>query len=268
MSKPNNGLCVRSVEFHASDASTSDGRTMEGYAAVFDAPTEINNWEGHFNETLSRGAFKKTLSERKPVLQFDHGQDARTGSVPIGAFTDLREDDQGLYCQARLFDNPVVEPIRQAIEGGAVSGMSFRFKVNREEWRDNKGNLVKPEELSRLLYNPGSRGPLNRNIKEVQLFEAGPVVFPAYPQTSVGVRSLTDDEVQSLVDQYARNLTEEDERAMALVDAANGSDDLGGDAVPNQTDDAHKPKKGDGHAEPEPVNAHVMEDGNCAVCGY
>src|ERR1700756_3922768 len=171
MSKPSNSLCVRSVEFHAAD-TPSDGRTMEGYAAVFDAPTEINNWEGHFHETLSRGAFTKTLSERKPVLQFDHGQDARTGSVPIGKFTQLREDDKGLYCEAELFPNDVVEPIRQAIAGGAVSGMSFRFKVNREEWRDNQGNLVKPDELARLLYKPGDRGPLNRNIKEVQLFEA------------------------------------------------------------------------------------------------
>lgn len=270
MSKPNN-LCIRSVEFHASDAAT-DGRTMEGYAAVFDSPTEINNWEGRFNETLSRGAFTKTLAERKPVLQFDHGQDARTGSVPIGAFTELREDDKGLYCQARLFDNPVVEPIRQAIEGGAVSGMSFRFKVNREEWRDNKGQLVKPDELGRLLYQPGSRGPLNRNIKELQLFEAGPVVFPAYSQTSVGVRSLTEEEIQSLAEEYAANMADE-QRAMALVDAAAvaaGGDpgDEGGDAVPNQTDDAHKPKQGDGHREPEPVGEHVMEDGNCAVCGY
>lgn len=256
-------LCVRSVEFHASgDTQASNGRTMEGYAAVFDTPTEINNWEGHFHETLSRGAFKKTLTERKPVLQFDHGQDARTGSVPIGKFTDLREDDKGLFCQAELFDNPVVEPIRQAIEGGAVSGMSFRFKVNREEWRDNKGNLVKPEELGRLLYQPGNRGPLHRNVKEVQLFEAGPVVFPAYPQTSVGVRSLTEDEIASLVDSYVRSMASE--RASLDVDqveAMNENDNV-------EPGDEEAVQIGEGHREPDEVDAHVMDDGNCAVCGY
>lgn len=262
MSKPNN-LCTRSVEFRAADAEGSDGRTMEGYAAVFDAPTEINSWEGRFTETVARGAFKKTLGERKPVLQFDHGNDSRVGSTPIGHFTDLREDDQGLYCQARLFDNPIVEPVRQAIEAGAVSGMSFRFKVNRDEWRDAQDKLVKPEELGRLLYDPGERGPLKRNIKEVQLFEAGPVVFPAYEQTSVGVRSLTDEEREQLVADYARTMVDED-RALAL----GGDGSAGGDAVPTQVDGAHAPKKGSGHTEPQPVNEHVMEDGNCVVCGY
>jgi uncharacterized protein len=260
MSKPNN-LCIRSVEFHAAaDDAATDGRTMEGYAAVFDAPTEINSWEGRFNETLSRGAFKKTLAERKPVLQFDHGQDARTGSVPIGAFTELREDDNGLYCQARLFDNPVVEPIRQAIEAQAVSGMSFRFKVNRDEWRDGAGNLIKPEELGRLLYEPGSRGPLQRTIKEVQLFEAGPVVFPAYAQTSVGVRSLTDEERESLIADYARTAMTEEDRALSVVDG-DGDGDEGGDLVPTQLDTEKKKTKADDQA-------HVMQDGNCVVCGY
>lgn len=252
-------LCLRSVEFRAVepvDASASvggDGRTMEGYAAVFDTPTVIDNWEGRFVETISRGAFKKTLAERKPVLQFDHGQDARTGSVPIGAFTELREDDQGLYCQARLFDNPVVEPIRQAIEGNAIQGMSFRMKVNRDEWRDNKGNLVRSDELGRLLYDPGSRGPLRRNIKEVQLFEAGPVVFPAYTETSVGVRSLTDDDRRSLAEQYAR--------AVSLVDLSGDGSDDGEDAygpsVEVESDDVS-----------EAEQQHPMVNGNCEICGY
>jgi HK97 family phage prohead protease len=262
MSKPNN-LCTRSVEFRATteDSTTSDGRTMEGYAAVFDAPTDINSWEGRFTETVSRGAFKKTLGERKPVLQFDHGHDSRVGSTPIGHFTELREDDNGLYCQARLFDNPIVEPVRQAIEAGAVSGMSFRFKVNRDEWRDNADKLVKPEELGRLLYEPGDRGPLKRNIKEVQLFEAGPVVFPAYEQTTVGVRSLSDEEREQLVADYARTMADDDDRSMSL----GGDGSTGGDAVPVKAggkDESPAPKK-------KPVKQlHPFEDGNCMSCGY
>lgn len=220
MSKPTkldrNLLCTRDLEFQfaeraddTADGAPNDGRTMEGYAAVFDVPTEINSWEGNFSETIARGAFKKTLGERKPVMQFDHGRDSRVGSIPIGAFTELREDDQGLYCEARLFDNPVVEPVRQAIEAQAVSGMSFKFKVNRDEWRDNADKLVRPDELGRLLYEPGDRGPLKRTIKEVQLFEAGPVVFPAYPETSVGVRSLSDEDRDALIAEYARTARDE-----------------------------------------------------------
>ena len=42
---------------------SGDGLTLEGYAAVFDTPTEINNYEGNFTEQISPGAFKKTLRE-------------------------------------------------------------------------------------------------------------------------------------------------------------------------------------------------------------
>jgi HK97 family phage major capsid protein/HK97 family phage prohead protease len=215
-------LCLRSVEFRAAESDNNDGRTLEGYAAVFNAPTDIDSFEGRFSEEIAPGAFRKTINERKPVLQFDHGKDVRTGSVPIGKIVEMREDPQGLYVKARLFDNPVVEPIRQAIEGGAISGMSFRFRAVRDEWRDGDGNVIKPGQLGEMLYNAGSRGPLKRTLKEVQLFEAGPVVFPAYEQTSVGVRSideLTDEERQSLIDDYARTFEECEHRwADALIE--------------------------------------------------
>lgn len=252
MSKPNN-LCTRSVEFRAADTEEGgDGRTLEGYAAVFGQSTDINSWEGRFTESIAPGSFTKTLAERKPMMQYDHGHDARVGNIPIGVYQEIREDEHGLYVQGRMFDNPVVEPIRQAIEAGAISGMSFKFKVNRDEWRDSQGNLVRPEELGRLLYEPGDRGPLQRTIKEIQLFEAGPVTTPQYEQTSVGVRSLSDEERESLVADYARTMAEEDEvedRAQSTAPAQ------GGDAVPTKKAKA-KPK------------GHPMPDGNCTACGY
>jgi len=183
-------ICLRAVEFRSTSES-DDGRTLEGYAAVFNTPTRIDSWEGSFDEEIAVGAFRKTMKKRTPVLQFDHGRDARTGSVPIGSVQELSEDDKGLFVRARLFDNDVVEPIRQAIEGGAIDGMSFRFQVARDEWRDKDGVKVKDSELEQLLWQPGDRGPLKRTILEVDpLFELGPVVFPAYDATSVGVRSM------------------------------------------------------------------------------
>lgn len=164
-------FCYRAVEFRT-DGAAGDGRTLEGYAAVFDTPTRIDSWEGQFDEVIARGAFNRTLNARMPVLQFDHGQDARTGSVPIGAIDAIKEDGRGLFVRARLFDNPVVEPIRQAIEGGAIDGMSFRFRVNDDAWEARRDDV----EL--------------RTIREVELFELGPVVFPAYEATTVGVRSM------------------------------------------------------------------------------
>lgn len=191
-----------------------DGRTLEGYAAVFDADTEINSWEGHFKERIVRGAFRKTLKERTPVLQFDHGHDSRFGNLPIGSFENIREDKHGLRVQARLFEH--AEPIREAIAAGAVSGMSFRFKVVRDTWADNKGNEIKDRnELVELLYGcDKKRGPLQRTIKEVKLMEAGPVVFPAYPQTTVGVRSMTDDDRKRAIEDLTAGFSTSDEEIL------------------------------------------------------
>ena len=168
-------LLTRSVSFvpnHSErSADAGDGFMLEGYAAVFDDATRIDSWEGTFDEVIARGAFAKTIKERKPVIQFDHGHDIATGSVPIAAIESIKEDERGLYVRARMFDNPRVEPIRQAIAGGAIDGMSFRFRVVRESWDE-------------------TRDTPQRTIGEVELFELGPVVFPAYASTSVGVRSL------------------------------------------------------------------------------
>ena len=170
---PKNNVC-RAASFELRADDDGDGFTLEGYGAVFDSPTRIDSWEGKFDEVIARGAFAKTLAERRPVLQFDHGRDAATGSVPIGAIEAIEEDTRGLFVRARLHDNARVEPIRQAIASGAIDGMSFRFRVTREEW-DEAPDV-----------------PL-RTIRELELFEVGPVVFPAYAATSVGVRSMLAD---------------------------------------------------------------------------
>lgn len=203
-------ICLRAAEFRAT-GDAGDGRTLEGYAAVFNTPTCIQSWEGEFDEEIAPGAFKRTLRSRMPVLQFDHGRDARTGSVPIGSIQQLNEDEQGLFVQARLFDNDLVEPIRQAIEGQAITGMSFRFAVAEEKWTDAAGTKINAGELEQLLWNPGDRGPLKRTILRVDpLFELGPVVFPAYDATSVGVRSLlaqlTPDEHRLMLRELAEEL--------------------------------------------------------------
>lgn len=209
-------LLTRAATFTRADDTDGDGFTLEGYAAVFDTPTRIDSWEGTFDEVIAPGAFAKTIRERKPVLQFDHGHDIATGSVPIGAIEDLREDSHGLYVRARLHDNARVEPIRQAIASGAIDGMSFRFRVTREEW-DESGDT-----------------PL-RTIREVELFELGPVVFPAYAATSVGVRSLLAGlepaERTALVNEIAAAIQD---RASDAAPVA-GTSDTSDDAAPQGT---------------------------------
>lgn len=186
MDAPRDDL-IRSADFELIRAvDDNDGLTMEGYAAVFNASTEINSWEGNFRETIRQGAFKKTLQERTPVLMFDHGQHPLIGSMPLGKITKAREDSHGVYVEARLSDNWLIEPVRDAIRDGGIQGMSFRFSVVKDEWVKSK-----------------TRGGIpDRFIHELRAMELGPVVFPAYPQTEVGVRMqelavlLSDPEVR------------------------------------------------------------------------
>lgn len=252
-------ICLRAVEFRAT-GDVGDGRTLEGYAAVFNTPTRIQSWEGEFDEEIAPGAFRKTLRDRTPVLQFDHGRDQRTGTVPIGSIEQLSEDQQGLFVQARLFDNDLVEPIRQAIAGKAITGMSFRFQVADERWTDKDGVKVKDGDLAELLWMPGERGPLKRTILRVDpLYELGPVVFPAYDSTSVDVRSLlaqlTPDEHRVLLRELAADLR----RAADIPDlTAPGARSVGAG------DPGTEPGNGDG---PHRTSRQRLDDGALRIRG-
>lgn len=165
------------------DAS-GDGLTLAGYIARFGEPTPISDWLGDYTEELKRGAFARTLVERgaaKVKMQFEHGHDATFGALPIGVWTDLREDRKGLFGEGRVLDTWHTIPIRAALEAGALTGMSFRFKVIGELWR----KAAKAGEMD------------HRTITEVALFEAGPVVSPAYEGTTVGLRSKALELVRS-----------------------------------------------------------------------
>ena len=65
---------------------------------------------------------------------WDHGQHPLIGSIPIGSVESIREDSHptlapegGAHIVARLHDNWLIEPVRDAIKSGSVDGMSFRF---------------------------------------------------------------------------------------------------------------------------------------------
>lgn len=220
-------LLTRQVDFTLTRADEDgDGLTLEGYAAVFNTATRIDSWEGKFDEIIAPGAFKKTLTERgdRVVLQFDHGQHPFIGSMPIGRIDELSEDARGLKVRARLFDNDLIRPVRDAIDGEAIKGMSFRFNVMADEW-DDSGDIDV------------------RTIREVKLHEIGPVVFPAYEDTTVGVRS----DVTVTAAQFVHRLhTDQDFRheasmllaaAPELVAALTGTTDEGR----TTTDDAAEP---------------------------
>jgi HK97 family phage prohead protease len=169
------------------------GTVMAGYFAVFNTWTEICSWyEGDFLEMIQPGAFAKTISENLDAIkvQFDHGYDVEIGDALLGPIDLLEEDDIGAAYEVPLLDTDYnrdrVLPMLQGRlmngdQRGSLLGASFRFKVMRDEWVEDPG--VSP-------HNPENMP--ERTIKEVQLFEFGPVVFPAYPEATAASRSLTD----------------------------------------------------------------------------
>lgn len=163
---------IRTATFQA-DRSTgtstsTTGWTLTGYGAVFNDWTTIWDRSGEFRERIAPGAFSQSLKARTPVIQYDHGKHPMIGTIPLGRFDDIREDSKGLFVRAALTDNWLIQPVRDAIRDGGVTGMSFRFIVLADKW----------EFIEKVEH---------RTILNVDLYEVGPVSTPAYPTTSVGV---------------------------------------------------------------------------------
>lgn len=152
-----------------------DGNTLVGYAAVFNEPTVIDSWEGHFVERIAPGAFRKTLRERGDLVKvlFNHGMDPSIGDKPLGKPTVMKEDERGLYVEVPLSDTSYNADIKALLRDGALDGMSFRMTVTKEKWDDPTDARELPE----------------RTIMEIRLYELGPVTFQAYEATQVGIRS-------------------------------------------------------------------------------
>ncbi len=163
---------VRAIRAHTQ--IDGDGRTLEGIASPFNAETVVNSfWEGKFREVIRPGAFERTLREDRQIIQFDHGMSHITDSLPLGPIDVLEERDEGLYVRARLRDTPLINEVRAAIADGTIDGMSIQFRVRVEQVTE----FDSPDELTL------------RELLDVRLFELGPVVWPAYPQTTVAVRT-------------------------------------------------------------------------------
>jgi HK97 family phage prohead protease len=141
----------------------NDGKTLIGYAAVWDSPSEFMG----FTEYVKRGAFTKTLNDGADVrLLIDHDGVplARTKSGTMA----LEEDERGLRVEAELDPmNPDAARIMSAMKRGDLSQMSFAFRTIKDSW--NTDRTV-------------------RELREVQLFDVSVVTFPAYEQTVAELR--------------------------------------------------------------------------------
>ena len=170
-------LAAGQVTFRSADDEPGDGRigTLVGYAALFNTDTVIDSWEGRFVERIAPRAFARTLEQRgdKIKVLFNHGFDPSVGDKPLGKPEVMREDKRGLWVEVPIDDTSYGRDIVASLRSGALDGQSFRFSVKAEKWDESTDAKSIPI----------------RTIREVELYEFGPVTFPAYEATSAGIRS-------------------------------------------------------------------------------
>jgi len=187
---PRDDLIRMNGSFEVRASGEGDGRTLHGYAAMFNEDTEIHSWEGDFIERIAPGAFKRTLKNNGDAVKilFNHGMDPQIGDKPLGRASVLKEDSTGLYVEVPLSRTSYNEDIIALLEDRALDGMSFRFSVVKDTWDE-----------------PARKGKLPvRTLNEVRLMELGPVTFPAYQATTAGVRSRESLDAWQSLDDEAR----------------------------------------------------------------
>jgi HK97 family phage prohead protease len=157
-----------------------EGAKLAGYAALFNKPTEIMPG---FNERIAPGAFARALREKQDVRALvDHENSKVLGRTTAGTL-ELSENRKGLKTVILPPDTQVGRDIVTSVTRGDIDQMSFAFRAVKETWEDHKD------------------GSSTRTLEDVDLFDVSIVTFPAYPDTTVAVRSYEERKAK-LVDAY------------------------------------------------------------------
>ncbi len=148
--------------------SVSDTGEFEGYGSVFGV-------EDSYGDVVEKGAFNKSLSlwAQKgdfPALLWQHKM-----NEPIGVYTEMKEDDHGLYVKGRLLidDDPLAKRAHAHMKAGSIKGLSIGYLLKDWEYDSSKG-----------VYR----------LKEIDLWEVSVVTFPANTEAKISeVKSLLKD---------------------------------------------------------------------------
>jgi HK97 family phage prohead protease len=140
----------------------ADGMTFEGYAAIFDSPSEPLP----FIERIKRGAFNRSLTKARNDIKllWNHDTSAVLGSTRAGTLK-LVEDNRGLKVTATLPNTTLGRDAAVLLKRGDVDSMSFGFSVpsGGDDWNEDGSERV---------------------LKSVRLHEVSIVAFPAYTSTA------------------------------------------------------------------------------------
>jgi len=164
----------RSISYNTAELRASnDGKTLVGYASIFDSPSEPLPW----TEYVRRGAFRKTINDGADVrLLIDH-EGIPLARTKSGTLT-LTEDEIGLRVEAQLDEtNPDAMRVISALRRGDLSQMSFAFQTVKDSWNAERSI---------------------RDLKEVRLFDVSVVTYPAYEETVAELRSANNTEADTI----------------------------------------------------------------------
>ena len=151
-----------------------EAKTLRGLAAVYNSDSEDL---GGFIERIAPGAFKRSLDSSQDVRGFwNHDSRLLLGRRSNGTLR-LNDSAQGLEVEIDLPDTGFARDLAELTRRGDLDQMSFGFTLpgsSSDSWEPHESN----PRLKR------------RTIHDLVLHEVSVVSMPAYPETSVAIRSM------------------------------------------------------------------------------
>lgn len=156
---------------------SSGSRFISGYAAVFYRPGEPGTEYRLGPDTIERiapTAFNRAIRERHDVRGlFNHDSNMLLGRTASGTMR-LSVDSTGLRYEIDADpQSPLHQTVLRMLQRGDLSGSSFQFAVTKHS-------------VARA-----ANGSYIRTIEDFNLYDVGPVAFPAYSATTSAARGST-----------------------------------------------------------------------------
>ena len=168
---------IRAFDFDVrAEQNEEHGHFLSGRPIVFDQRTNL----GWYDEIIDRSALATTDMKDVRFL-INHNTDmiplARSRNNNANSTMQMSVDESGMEIRVDLDteNNAEAKSLYSAVERGDITGMSFMFTVNEDTWADKES-----EHPTRTIKNIG------------KVFEVSAVTFPAYEQTSISARGLSD----------------------------------------------------------------------------
>lgn len=160
---------IRHINTSAKVELRDDGSpgSIYGYPIVYNRDSE----DMGFVEQIAPGAVTKAL--KRSDIRGLKNHDPSLIFARQGVNLTFTEDENGLKYEATPIDTRNYREIAEEVRTGLLTGQSFGFTVLKDEWSGLDTDHPK------------------RTITEIgELFDVGPVTYPAYQDTTVALRSL------------------------------------------------------------------------------